>query len=68
MSNSQKEETKKECEIEEPKKDKKIDINNINDGNLNISERSRLKSSNRNSKQIEKEGTEINLIPEGEFI
>ena len=68
MSNSQKEESKKENEIEEPKKDNKININNINDGNLNNSERSSLKHSNINFKQIEKENTEINIIPEEVYL
>ena len=65
MNNSQNEESKKENEIEESKKDNKIDISSINDGNLKNSERASLKSSSRNSKQIEKEGTEISLMPEG---
>ena len=63
MINSQKKETKTENEIKEPKNEN-IVSNNTNNANINNSERLSLKPSKRNSKKFEKEGTEINLIPE----
>ena len=69
MRNSQNEETKKENVIEEQKKESIDDNNNnINNENINNSERSRLKIANKNTKQIEREGTDINLLPDGYYI
>ena len=64
MINSQKKETKTENEIKEPKNENIVSNNNSNNANINNSERLSLKPSKRNSKKFEKEGTEINLIPE----
>ena len=64
MINSQKKETKTENEIKEPKNENIVSNNNTNNANINNSERLSLKPSKRNSKKFEKEGTEINLIPE----